>query len=190
MNTATQTLQTVKTYIIVHQRNIVLWSVTVLVAAFLGSLFIYSMTPHYTYQPVKACDLLTPAKAQDMLGDHVLSVDTKDPVVSGDTATSKCSYTDANADSSKLKVAAVAVRSAVEDKGIQQNKTDFVQARSNNDVEVVKGVGDSAYFNKANGQLNILDGGNWIILNYGTGSAPQTNTVDDAVKLAHKVLRS
>ncbi len=178
-----------KAYASAHKNILTNGALVILVIA-VAALFVYTTTPHYTYQPVKACDLLTPAEAQDLLGDHVINVDTKAPVVSDSLATSKCSYTDspAETDIGDMMVAAVAVRSAVEDEGIAKNKTDFAAAKANNDVEDVKDVGDSAYFNKTNGQLNILDGRSWIILNYGAGSAPETNTVDKAVELAHKVL--
>lgn len=181
-------LQAVTTYVTTHRNEAVTTAVVAVVFIFVVALFIYDSTPHYVYQPVKACDLLTPAEAQDMLGDKVLSTDANTPVVSDDTATSKCSYSDENPDKSKMMVAAVAVRSAIDDKGAQQNKVDFATARANNDVEIVKNVGDSAYFNKTSGQLNVLSGHMWLILNYGVGSTPQTNTVDKAVELAHKVL--
>jgi hypothetical protein len=184
-------VQSAKIYVTDHRKEFAIGAkvtvgATVLIA--LAALFIYTTTPHYTYQPVKACDLLTPTKAQDLLGDRVISVDIKAPVVSGDIATSKCSYTDENTDANKMIVAAIAVRSGINDKGVQQNKTEFATAKSNNTVETVKDLGDSAYFNKVNGQLNILEGRKWIIVNYGIGSTPEANTAEKAVELARKVL--
>lgn len=39
-----------------------------------------------------------------------------------------------------------------------------------------------------NGQLNVLKGSNWFIVSNGLGAAPEANIVQDAVKLAEKVL--
>lgn len=187
-----QYIQAARTYIADHQKQ---FSISTRIAAgavvlgFLVALIIYDRTPHYTYQPVKACDLFTPTEAVDLLGDKVNSVDKNNPVVSGNVATSKCGYTDQNPGIDNMMFAAVAVQSAINDAGVTQNKTDFATAKSNNDVETVPGFGQSAYFNKTNGQLNILDGQKWIIVSYGVSSAPNSTTVDKLVEVAHKILR-
>jgi hypothetical protein len=85
-------------------------------------------------------------------------------------------------------VAAMTVRSGINDKGVEQNKTEFSVGRPHKNIEIVKDLGDNAYFNQTLGQLNILDGRKWIILSYGVGSAPEANTVDKAVELAHKII--
>jgi hypothetical protein len=179
-----------KDFITAHRKKLTIGAGIALIVVLLTTvamLFVYNL-PKDTYQAVNACELLTPAKAQALLGDKVISVDTKAPVVSGDTATSKCSYTDSNPDKNKMMVAAIAVRSGVNTKGTQQNKTDFTDNTPSQGVEKVKDLGDSAYFDKAQGQLNILDGRKWIILSYGVGSTPEANTLDKAVDLAKKVL--
>ncbi len=184
--------QTAKNYITDHKKQFIIGAGVVsgvAVLALLIAVYIYNSKPHYTYQPIKACDILTPTEAVDLLGDKVNSVDKNQPTVSGDVATSKCSYTDLNPDANNMTFVAVAVRSAVYDSGIQKNKTDFATAKSNNDVESVKGLGQSAYFNKVNGQLNVLDDKKWIILSYGIRSAPNTTPIDKLVEVARKVLR-
>ena len=185
-------IQTAKNYVTDHKKQFIIGAGVVGGAAALAiliAIFIYNSKPHYAYQPVKACDVLTPTEAVDLLGDKVNGVDKNEPTVSGDVATSKCSYTDLNPDTNNMMFVAVAVRSAVNDSGVAQNKTDFATARSNNTVEVVKDVGESAYFNKTNGQLNVLDDKKWIIFSYGVRSAPNSTTVDKLVEVAHKVLR-
>ncbi len=159
----------------------------IIIAVIIGSA-IYANSPHVVYQPAKACDLLTPSKAEDLLGNKVLSSDQNSPAISGNVATSKCSYTDENPDENAMKVLALAVQSGINETGVKQNKAGFTSSKPKSSVEDVKGLGQSAYFNKANGQLNILDGRRWIILSYGIGSTPQDNTLDDALILAHKVL--
>ncbi|USN96925.1 MAG: hypothetical protein H6797_01890 [Candidatus Nomurabacteria bacterium] len=163
-----------------------------LALAVLVALFIYNVNegkPNIVYQPVKACELLTPVKAEDLLGDKVYSTDANKPVISGNTATSKCGYTDRNPDQTKMLLAAVSVRSAINNKGTKQNKTDFEAYKKGSSSEAVKDVGDSAYFDKSVGQLNVLSGRMWLKFFYGVGSAPEANTLENAVKLAQKVLQ-
>lgn len=146
--------------------------------------------PNIVYQPVKACDLFTPAEAQSLLGDKVISVDTKDPVISKTTATSKCSYTDGNPNGAdSMLVAAVAIRSAINDEGISQNKADFTKAKSATGLTTVSDVGESAFFNPSLGQLNVYDDKKWTIISYGLGSSPESNTIEKSKELAQKVLK-
>ena len=130
----------------------------------------------------------TPSKAQDLLGEKVISVDTKGAAISGDIAISKCSYTDSNEVKELMIVAAIAVRSGINDNGVLKNKKDFAASRANDTVENVDGIGDSAYCNPLRGQLNILEGRRWIIVSYGIGTSPETNTVDKAIELANVAL--
>lgn len=177
-------------FITSHRKKIITstWiALGVVVIATTALLFLYNI-PKDAYQPVKACDLFTPAEAQDLLGDKVISIDTPEPVITEDTATSKCSYTDNNPNKSRMMLVAIAVRSGLNTKGIDLNKADFTANKPSKNTEPVKNLGDSAYFNKELGQLNILDGRQWIKLSYGTGETPQDNTLDDVVKLAKKVL--
>lgn len=160
----------------------------IILVAGLFALYIHSKAPNIVYQPTKACELLKPAEAQDLLGDRVIAADTNDPKISGDIATSKCSYTDTNEDQESLIITAVAVRTGINDAGDMQNKRDFNAAKSNNKTEDVKNVGDAAYFNKTNGQLNVLRKHDWIIMSYGVGAFPQTNTIERNLQLAQKVL--
>jgi len=153
------------------------------------ALAVHLSGPQIVYQPVKACDLLTPAKAQDLLGDRVISTDANKPVITDNVATSKCSYTDENPSEEQMRIAAVAVRSAINDEGDAKNKAEFAQAKkAAGTAGAVSGVGDSAFFNATNGQLNVLRGHAWLIANYGFASSPQANTLDDVTKLARDVL--
>lgn len=182
-------IEPVKKYVTTHKKEFITGGVAVVIVITLVALYIYNNPKVVVYEPINACAMLTPVKAEELLGEKVYSVDTKGSMISGNIATSKCSYTDQNHDTSKLLVAAIAVRSGVNDKGVQQNKTDFAARRPATGMETVNNLGDSAYFNPTLGQLNVLSGRQWIIISYGIGAAPQTNTVDKAVELAHKVLR-
>ena len=181
-------IQITKSFVTTHKKESIVGGGITIVLVVIALLFLYNM-PKDSYAAVKACDLLTPTKAEDLLGDKVLSVDTNAPVISENTATSKCSYTDKNPDKTKMKVVAIAVRSGLNNKSVKKNKDDFVAKKPSQNVKAVKDIGDSAYFNTELGQLNVLDGHEWLILSYGFGESPQDNTLDNAVKLAKKILR-
>lgn len=149
---------------------------------------VHNSGPKIDYQPVAACTYFSGPEALELLGDKTISTNNDSPVISGDMATSKCGYADGNADTNKLLVAAIIVRSGINDKGVEKNITEFTNGTPTNNVEVVKDVGDKAYFNQVNGQLNVLKGHDWFILTNGFGSSPEANTMDDAVKLAKLVL--
>lgn len=180
--------QIATSYLLKHRKAIGVSAACLVSAGILIALFIFNNPSKIVYQPVNACTLLTPAKAQDLLGDKVISIDTKGAAISGDIAVSKCSYTDSNPVAEQMIVAAIAVRSGVNDKGTAQNKTDFATAAAQPYNQPVQHIGDAAFFNPRLGQLNVLRGRSWILLSYGLGSAPQANTIDKTIELAHEVL--
>jgi hypothetical protein len=147
-------------------------------------LVIYNNTPKVDYPPVAACELFTDEEASELLGENAVISTSTAPVVSGNTATSRCGYTDGNPQIQDMIVAAMTVRSGVNDNGVEQNKTEFAANRASDTVDAVENIGDSAYFNRELGQLNVLNGRDWIILSYGVGEEPTANTLDDALKFA------
>lgn len=180
-------------YIVTHKKELIIGvaiSVGVIATIIAMVLSIAASTPKVVYQPTKACDLLTIEESKDLLGEKTLQSGEKTPAQSGNTASSQCGYTDGNPDTDSMLVAAVVVRSGVNDKGVEQNKTEFTAGKPDQGVEDVKGVGDQAYYNQKLGQLNILDGRNWIILSYGPGASPEENTLDNSLKMAQKVITS
>lgn len=162
-----------------------------IVVVLLISLYVYNTerkTPKIVYTPMVACTVFTKQEAQSLLGSDVLGGSAGDPTVTDNRATSKCSYTDMNA--SSMSVAAVAVRSAINDDGIEANKKDFAASKAANATQPVAGIGDQAFYVPANGQLNVLDGHSWILITYGTGNDQSTYTLDNAMKVAHKVIET
>lgn len=153
-----------------------------------AAVFMRSNQPAIVYQPAKACDLFTLAEAKDLLGEKTLNSSNQAPKVSGTTAISRCGYTDGNPETANMIVAAVTVRSGINDEGVARNKTEFATGKKATGIEAVKNVGNDAYFNSTRGQLNILSGNEWIIVSYGLGSDPLANKQDDAVKLAQNAL--
>jgi len=184
-------LTTAKTYVSDHKKQFKLGGFIALGLAIISAiivLVIYNTTPHVVYQPPNACNLFTNKEAIEVLGGEVISLGTALPVVSGDAAISKCSYTDKNNDANAMLVAAVAIRSGINDKGVAQNRAQFIASQSLTSTEVVKDLGDNAYFNSNLGQLDVYQGREWFIISVGVGAAPATNTLEDAIKLAHMVI--
>ncbi len=185
-----QHIKTAKDFIV--ERNELFIGLTIVLGLVLLTIVIallaYNSVPKVVYQPTKACDLLTTSKAKELLGDGAIRGNATDPVQTENIATSKCAYSDSNPDVNSMLVAAVIVRSGINDAGVEQNKTEFKNGKPTEHAEAVKGLGDDAYFNQERGQLNILNGRNWIILSNGVGSAPESNTVEKTVELAQKVL--
>jgi len=154
------------------------------------ALTVYNGAPRIVYEPAKACDLFNSTEAKTLLGDKMIRSTMTDPKLSGDMGTSACGYTNGNPDMDNVIVAAINVRSGINDKGVEQNKTEFATGKSIDTNEPVKDLGDSAYFNTKLGQLNVLEDRKWIILSYGVATAPETNTVEKAIELAKLVVKS
>ena len=163
--------------------------VALLIIAGLIALFVYNSSPKIQYQPAVACNYFTTEEAVEMIGDGAIATNNDQPVLNGDLATSKCGYADGNADTNALKVIAVIVRSGVNDKGVAQNKEEFTNGIPTIGVDAVQDIGDKAYFNNVNGQLNVLKGNNWFIISDGIGATPEQNTKDDAIAVAKLVLK-
>jgi hypothetical protein len=186
---------TAKTYMVDHKKDFTIGTSIFIVVALVIALiiFIANNVDHpatIVYQPAKACELFTAAEAQELLGDKAINSGTSDLILSGNTTTSKCGYADGNPNMNSAVVAAIIVRSGINDAGVTQNKTEFVNGTPTQNVETVNNLGDKAYFNQKLGQLNVLDGRDWIIFSYGVGADPTGNTLSDAIKLAHIVIRS
>lgn len=184
-------IQTTKTYITTHKKKIAIGSLAALIT--LGiitaiTLLVQNNAPKVIYQPTKACDLFNFSEARKHLGEDVITSTTQSPILSNNTATSKCGYTDGNPDMNGAIVAAIMVRSGVNDAGVQQNKAEFAAGKPTTNAEGVEDLGESAYFNTKLGQLNILDDKNWLILSYGVGSSPETNDLDKTTELAKEIL--
>lgn len=192
MRTMKERFQAIKTYLAGPGKELFIGIGVVAAALFLITvitLIIQNSGTKIVYPPVKACDLFTSNEAKELLGDKVIPGTKKDASLAGDTVTTQCSYTDANEDTDNLIVAAIAVRSGVNEKGVQRNKSEFALGRAAQGSEVVNDLGDSAYFNRERGQLNVLNGYDWIIVSYGVGTEPEANSLDKAIELANKVLK-
>jgi hypothetical protein len=160
----------------------------ILVSIGLIAFAIKNSGPNIVYQPLTACTYLTGTEARTLMGDKTLSTNNDSPAIKGDLATTKCGYADGNPDNAALRVAALVVRSGINDNGVEQNRSEFTNGTPTQAIETINDIGDKAYFNLANGQLNVLKGRDWFILNYGLGSSPESNSVEDSVKLAKLVL--
>lgn len=184
-------LKTARQYMLAHRKQIIAIALTIILLTSLLVTLVIALrpkpAPKLAYQPVKACDLFTIKEAHTLLGKDVVG-NVTDPVVAGDTATSKCSFTTLSPDQNAVTVAAVAVRSAVSKKGITKNTEEFATAAAQSGNQPVTDLGEKAYFNSTRGQLNVLEGRQWIIVSYGQGVAPESNTLDKDTELAQIVL--
>lgn len=182
----------VKEYVFTNPRKVKIALVAfgiLLGAAILGGLFIYnnqSKIIELDYNPVVACTLLTKDEAKELLGRNVIDTNKNAVSVTQSRATSKCSYSDDNG--GNMAVIGLAVRSAVTKAGIDENKRDFAASKAANQVETVEGVGDEAFYLPANGQLNILKGRAWLLITHGVGDDKSTYTLENAKKVATKVI--
>ena len=186
-------IHAVQTYIADHKKDINTAVPIIIFAAVRIGIVVYATVrnlPNIVYQPVNACTLLTSAEAKELLGDKGLGMGDKGIQITGELAKSSCSYTDGSADATQLIVAALAVQSGINDEGVAQNKASFATKKRVSNGETVKNLGDSAFYDAQRGQLNVLrnQGKQWLIISYGIGQAPETNTLEKSVELAKIVL--
>ena len=183
-------------YIREHKQTIGTTTMAIIGIALLIGLFIYNQPhgPKIVYQPARACDMLTPPKAIVALGDKVNNIEADKPAVSGNTATSKCAYTDASPSAAQRAEATLLVMSAINDAGIPQLKKDFTTLQTKTPhAQPVAGLGDSAYFDQDSGLLYILSGKKLVLLSYGisvsTDQNPVSKPIADVESLAQKILK-
>jgi len=187
-------LQLAKTYILNHKKQFTLaayivGAVLVIVLAIVMIASNLSKPIKIMYEPSVACSLFTKDEAVALLGVNATLGTTGDSTLSGNLSTSSCAYTDGTPGEDNMIVAAVIIRSGINDTGVEQNKVEFVNGKpAATGVMDVPNVGDKAYFNETLGQLNVLSGRNWYIFSFGVGSAPEANTLEQTTKLAAKVL--
>lgn len=184
-------LQSTKSFIQTHKDTLALGTIIVGgLAVFIAliALFVYNNTPKVIYQAASACDLFSLQDAQSLLGDSAVQSGGQAPTQTDHTATSRCGYTNGARESEGIIVAAVTIRSGLNDTGVTQNRVEFVKGTPTDNVEVVENLGEKAYFNHSVGQLNVLKDRDWFIFSYGVGSDPGGNTVEDATALAQKIL--
>lgn len=186
------TFDIIKQFARSHKKELtVSGSVVLVIAVIFLVLALYSFNHQQVkivYEPANACDLLTLDEATSLLGDKTINGVNVSPVQQGNVTVSKCSYSDGLVDTANAVVAAIVVRSGINDAGIALNKAQFVAGKPSAGIQEVSGIGDAAYFNAGLGQLNILKESTWILVSYGSGANPQGNSLDDTIKLAKLVL--
>lgn len=181
----------VKNFLVTHRSDILALSLVALsLAALIGliSSIIYWTSPKVIYEPVYACDLLTSAEARELLGPQVIHSVKDQPVVIDNTATSRCGYSDQNEELADMRVAAVIVRSGVNDAGVRQNIEEFLVRAQEEGVEPIEQLGEQAFYNPSTGQLHVLTEFQWIIMSYGVGEEPLLNTVQEQKEMAYLVV--
>lgn len=147
---------------------------------------------HDTFSAPKACDVFTLDDAKKVLGDTAQKPEETQPAEasSNDIDVSQCIYqqpADTIAAIKTQKQASLLVRGAKTKTGAESNKDYFNGTTKPQGVQEVSGYGDTAFWNPQFGQLNILKGNNWYILQVGV-STPGNRTVDEAKTLADALI--
>jgi hypothetical protein len=184
---------TAKDFILEHNKQFITGGIVVVGIAFvIFGLALYSYNqpklPKVVYEPAVACDLLSLDEAKSFLGDATINTVDQTPVQSGSVADSKCGYSDGLIDTDHAVVIALIVRSGINDQGIAANKSGFEVGKAATGMQPVSDLGDDAFFNLTNGQLNILKESTWLIVSYGPGADSSNNSLDETVKVAQKIL--
>ena len=135
---------------------------------------------------VTACDVLTDTVAKSIIGD-----DTSKPagsvgdISTTDIAVTTCSYTTnihtTSTSIPKSSGVSVLARIAKTEAGAANNKEQFTNKPAN--VQVVKDIGDAAFYNPDFRQLNVLKGNNWYIVTYYVDTITNS-TIDTDKQLA------
>lgn len=141
----------------------------------------------------QACELFTLDDAKKVLGDT--AVKSEDAGTGGassdDIEVSQCFYQlPAGADITSItnqKQASLLVRSAKTQTGADSNKDYFNGSTKPENVQDVAEYGDAAFWSPDYGQLNILKGNQWYILQVGP-AALSGRTQADAKKLADVII--
>jgi hypothetical protein len=133
-----------------------------------------------------ACNIFSLADAKQLLGANAKGG--TNPIynsMQNDLAVSSCTYTQdsgSNAPIASSKSATLLVRSPKTDKGAISNSNQFSVVKPA-DVQDVSGYGDTAYWDNAHAQLDILKNNNWYVLTYGPVTRAD-RTLDQTKQLA------
>lgn len=141
----------------------------------------------HTINTVNACDVLTKDIAKQFLKEEPeLGSDTASSQSSDDIKVSSCTYSTkfVIGQPSSLKTISLLVRSPKTQTGFDDNLQGFEDQKLSGDEEV-SDYGDKAYWSPQNGQLNILKGGNWVIVTAGniTPASRDLSITKQAVEL-------
>ncbi len=182
-------LESTKAYIIKRNEIFIGLAVVVVLGGLIAGIAIATQPnkPAIVYDPTEACSLFTAEEAEQLLGNDVLSTNNTEPLQYENVTVSSCGYAQNTLNADSMRVAAVTVRSGINDTGAAQNKTEFTKSKSSKNIEEIPDVGEQAYYSPERGQLNVLKGRDWIVLSYGIGATPAANTKEDLFKLADKV---
>lgn len=146
------------------------------------------------YVAVDACDVLTEAAAKQVIGEGAVKGSTHaTSASSADVSVSDCVYLfksdttgSALAQAESTNAVGVLVRAALSKAGADSNKAQFGSSKPATDQNI-SGYGDAAFWNPTLGQLSILKGNNWYIVNHYIGINATKGTLDQAKQLANVI---
>lgn len=143
-----------------------------------------SSSSNSSYKNKNACEILTPAIAQEIGGPDAKAASPSPATSSSDILLSNCSYYSI---STKTSVTLL-VRAPKTKDGADSNKQQFTSGLPSG-TEKVTGYGDSAYWSPQYGQFNILKHGAWYILQSGP-LRPTDRTQDATTAFATRIIDS
>ena len=135
-----------------------------------------------------ACDLLSQANADALIGAGSQKGGLNADASSDDVHVSTCTYTskaDTLEEVRAMKTVSVLLRAPLTETGAESNETPF--ASRPDGAQDVSGYGEQAYWDPGMGQLNVLKDGAWMIISNGK-ARPSDRTLDEAKKLADIVV--
>ncbi len=135
-------------------------------------------TEDETYKLIKACQVYTFSKAQEILGPNTKQGDDTPPIKQGKTLVSTCSYTNGATEAKDLQVSTVLLRCSTDD----SSKEGFRAERPTGAIALT-GFGDDAYWDPTLAQLHVLKGHNWAIITSGPSTIKE-RSIDQAKEVA------
>ena len=191
-----------------RHRLIILLEIILVAGAITGAVFIFRHPDRHddktagntqvkgaSYQAQKpACAFFTLSDAKKLLGDDAKAGNNPAYEPGGTSIyTSSCTYSThkgtvqpAGATAGSKQSATLLIRQPNTDKGTQTIQGEFGELKPTG-VQDVAGYGDSAFWDPAHGEFNILKNNNWYVLSIGP-PAPSGRSLDQAKSMADLLL--
>lgn len=143
-----------------------------------------SKTETKNFSPPNACDVLTLEDAKKVLGEaEKTDLVVNSSASSDDISVSQCNYNQPGGDNQTMKQVSILVSGAKTKKGAESHQEVFTGFLKPAGAQDVSGYGDSAFWDPALGQFNVLKNGNRYVITSGV-SRPAERTLDEAKALA------
>lgn len=137
-----------------------------------------------TRQVVEACEVLTKADAEAVLGEVEDLPAKGEGSETADLVVTSCHYLAAGGGGADGVGAGLVVRSALTEAGAEDNRSVFEDLPDG--AQEVEGYGDRAFWSPEFGQFHVLADDTWFLLTHGPLN-PRGATLEDAKRLADQI---